>query len=144
MIRQACGPDFVGDLRKMLARRGIAVRERSEEERWNRVMAYVRKRLNYIGPITRELFPEELCDYETLVDWGEHCDSCSNPAKCPHYGYRGEIRMRKYWKGKHYASGVFVPEYYGGKCGAYLDAKKEKERDKKDAPSGSPSGGFRW
>ncbi len=134
--------DILGPLKAMLTRNGIHVQERSEFERWGRVEAFIRDRFRFTEPLGRELFPRELSDYEVLIDWAGHCRNCSNPALCPHYGYQGEIQLRNYWMGRYFPSGVFLPEYYGGKCGAYLDAKKEKD---KPTVATSPTGsGFRF
>ena len=111
----------------------------TEEERWNRLFNYVREHFSKVKKVERSSFPAnfELGEYEELMEWRHHCDNCKRPEKCPHYGYRGRIQIRRTWQGRDCPDGIFIPEYYGGKCALFLKALREI-REKKEKTNTSP------
>ena len=122
-------------LKKTLASKGaIEIRVRTEQERWMDVVTFVKARFPEAGHIDRQSFPFDLDEYENLIKWANDCQNCTNPRKCPHYGYLGKIRFKTSWQGRYYPDGVFVVEYYGGKCETFLNALKKGKKEETKAP----------
>ena len=125
--------------KQQLANRGINLVERTKKERWLDVVQFVKSRFPKAEPITRRSFPFDLEEYETLISWSQHCRNCTRPERCRHYGYQAQIRFRKNWSGRYYPDGVFIPEYYGGKCEAYINALRRQRQADEEYLSDKPN-----